>query len=336
MISLDEEFFTENVVKINRMVEKVLFGTMFIPVVFCVLTFAGVWVIPHFNSITLLIESFLTFTICFICNRHGKFQLFIMYFSIIASALFVGLMGAFGVINLYISYAFAPMLSCLYYNKRLTKITNIANFIFIIGVSYIGSEHSEVVTHGVVSRQLYFIRNMIGFSIEGFFLFLISNEISKKSWKTLSDLVRSKQELNFAYEQQQEKNRYIVKINKEMELKNKELDETQYKIIQFVAQCLGSHDLFTGRHVIHTQKYVEVIAKELRDDGCYVEELTVENIRLFQAAAFLHDIGKIHVPEGILNKIGKFTPAEFEIMKSHPTEGKKLLGYLPPIEGCYL
>ena len=118
-----------------------------------------------------------------------------------------------------------------------------------------------------------------------------------------------------------------------MELKNKELDETQYKIIQFVAQCLGSHDLFTGRHVIHTQKYVEVIAKELRDDGCYVEELTVENIRLFQTAAFLHDIGKIHVPEGILNKIGKFTPAEFEIMKSHPTEGKKLLGYLPPIEG---
>lgn len=333
MISLDEEFFTENVVKINRMVEKVLFGTMFIPVVFCVLTFAGVWVIPHFNSIILLIESFLTFTICFICNRHGKFQLFIMYFSIIASALFVGLMGAFGVINLYISYAFAPMLSCLYYNKRLTKITNIANFIFIIGVSYIGSEHSEVVTHGIVSRELYFIRNMIGFSIEGFFLFLISNEISKKSWKTLSDLVRSKQELNFAYEQQQEKNRYIVKINKEMELKNKELDETQYKIIQFVAQCLGSHDLFTGRHVIHTQKYVEVIAKELRDDGCYVEELTVENIRLFQAAAFLHDIGKIHVPEGILNKIGKFTPAEFEIMKSHPTEGKKLLGYLPPIEG---
>ena len=118
-----------------------------------------------------------------------------------------------------------------------------------------------------------------------------------------------------------------------MELKNKELDETQYKIIQFVAKCLGSHDLFTGRHVIHTQKYVEVIAKELRDDGCYVEELTDENIRLFQAAAFLHDIGKIHVPEGVLNKIGKFTPAEFEIMKSHPTEGKKLLGYLPPIEG---
>ncbi len=333
MINIDEEFFEENIVKINRMIEKVLFASMFIPVIFCVLTLVGVWEIPHVNSLNLFILSFLSFITSFVCNKLGKFQKFIMYFSIISSALFVGMMGSFGVINLYISYAFAPILSCLYYNKRLTKITNIANFIFIVGVSYVGAEHAEVVTHGVASREIFFVRTVIGFTIEGVFLFLISNEISKKSWKTLSNLVRSKHELNFAYEQQQEKNKYIVKINKEMEEKNRELDETQYKIIQFVAQCLGSHDLFTGRHVIHTQKYVEIIAKELRDDGFYVEELTDENIRLFQAAAFLHDIGKIHVPEGVLNKIGKFTPAEFEIMKSHPAEGKKLLEYLPPIEG---
>ncbi|MCR5188196.1 MAG: HD domain-containing protein [Treponema sp.] len=333
MSSLDEEFFEENIVKVNRMVEVVLFGAIFVPVVFFVFTLVGIWRIPHYDSLSLFIVGTISFLITFICNKLCKFQKFIMYFGIISSALFVGLMGSFGIINLSISYAFAPMLSCLYYNKRLTKITNAANFVFIIGVSYIGAAHAEVVTHGLASRMLYFVRTIIGFTIEGLFLFLISNELSKKSWRTLSNLVRSKKELDFAYEKQQERNKYIVEINQEMEKKNKELDETQYKIIQFVAQCLGSHDLFTGRHVIHTQKYVEIIAKELKDEGHYVDVLTDENIRLFQAAAFLHDIGKIHVPEGVLNKIGKFTPEEFEIMKSHPAEGKKLLEYLPPIEG---
>ena len=46
----------------------------------------------------------------------------------------------------------------------------------------------------------------------------------------------------------------------------------------------------------------------------------------------MHDIGKIHIPEGILNKQGKFTSEEFELMKSHPEEGKRLLQVLPKID----
>jgi HD-GYP domain-containing protein (c-di-GMP phosphodiesterase class II) len=107
---------------------------------------------------------------------------------------------------------------------------------------------------------------------------------------------------------------------------------TQYKIIQFVSQVLGSHDLFTGRHLLHTRKYVEIIAKELRDLGYYREQLTDENIELYSTAALLHDIGKVHIPEGVLNKIGKFTPEEYELMKIHPSEGKKLLEFLPVID----
>ena len=63
--------------------------------------------------------------------------------------------------------------------------------------------------------------------------------------------------------------------------------------------------MFTGRHVIHTQKYVDIISRQLRKSGFYTEELTDENINLFTTAAFLHDIGKIHIPEGVLNKMGR-------------------------------
>ena len=86
-----------------------------------------------------------------------------------------------------------------------------------------------------------------------------------------------------------------------------------------------------GRHVMHTKEYVRIISKKLRDSGHYQDILTDETIHLYETAAFLHDIGKIHIPEGVLNKIGKFTDDDFAVMKEHPVEGKKLLGKLPKI-----
>ena len=333
MPDLDDEFFEENFVKVNKTVEIVLFIMLFIPLIFAVLTFAGLWEIPHIDSICLFAFCLFAFLTCFICNKKQKAQIFIMYFGIFSSAIIVSIMGAFGLVKLLISYALVPMMSCLYYNKRLTRVTNLVNYLLVVFVSYIGAANDLLVTSGVVSRNLQFVRTITGLTIESVFLFIITDALSKRSYKNISNLVRSKKQRDKAYKELQERNNYITKINTELEAKNKELEEIQYKIIQFVAQCLGSHDLFTGRHVVHTQKYVEIIAKELRNEGFYTEELTDLNIQLMQSAAFLHDIGKIHIPEGILNKIGKFTPQEFELMKGHPEEGRRLLQFLPQIEG---
>lgn len=111
-----------------------------------------------------------------------------------------------------------------------------------------------------------------------------------------------------------------------------ELSENQFYLMEFVAQLLGSHDLFTGRHVIHTQTYVEMIANKLKELGYYTDELTDSAINNMKTASFLHDIGKIHIPEGILNKNGKFTQEEFELMRCHPEEGAKLIDFLPLID----
>ena len=333
MTDFDDEFFVENFVNVNKTVEIILFITLFIPLIFAGLTFAGLWEIPHKDSISLFAFCLFAFLTCFICNKKKKAQIFVMYFGIFSSAIIVSIMGAFGLIKLLISYALVPMMSCLYYNKRLTRITNLINFILMIIVSYIGSANELIVTSGVVPRNLHFVRTIIGLTIESVFLFVITDALSKRSYKNISNLVRSKKQRDKAYKELQKRNGYITKINTELEVKNRELEEIQYKIIQFVAQCLGSHDLFTGRHVVHTQKYVEVIAKELKNKGFYTEKLTDRNIQLMQSAAILHDIGKIHIPEGVLNKIGKFTPQEFEIMKAHPEEGRRLLQFLPQIEG---
>ncbi|MDE5772537.1 MAG: response regulator [Ruminococcus sp.] len=57
--------------------------------------------------------------------------------------------------------------------------------------------------------------------------------------------------------------------------------------------------------------------------------LTSKDISLITIASALHDIGKISIPENILNKPGRFTPEEFEIMKTHTTAGAALLDELP-------
>lgn len=337
MSEQDGLFFTENVVKVNAVVRKIMAVTVIVPISFIILTLAGIWIVPHAYSIGVLCVSVFTYLVLLFANRVEKLQIFSMYFGILSAVFFVDLLGYNKVINITITFGCAPFLSCLYYNRKLTNFTSIFSY-FSIVILYLIRAYGvgDIIPPQIKDGSepfMWFISHISGITIEFVFVFLIAGFLTAKNYRTIQNLVNTKADRDAAYEKLSERNRYIIQQNNELEITNRELSVTQYKIIQFVAQCLGSHDLFTGRHVMHTQKYVEIISKELRAEGYYEDELTEKNISLYTTAAFLHDIGKIHVPEGILNKIGKFTPDEFEMMKCHPEEGKKLLEYLPPIDG---
>lgn len=80
----------------------------------------------------------------------------------------------------------------------------------------------------------------------------------------------------------------------------------------------------SGLHVIHIRKATELLLKNLARK--YPElDLTPDRITLISMASSLHDIGKIVIPESILNKPGRFTPEEFEVMKTHSAAGAKIL-----------
>lgn len=332
----DEEFFKENIVSVNRMVEKVFLFGLLVPFSFIILTICGIWFIPYSYSLVLTAFTIFTNVTLHVLNKKEIHQMFSMYMGIICAIIFVSFLGFNSVIVITISYGFAPFLSCLYYNRRLTTVTTIVTYVALVGVIYCRSLTIQDYYKFIQADQSqieWFISNMAGITVEFVFVFIIGYFITTRTHRTLKNLVNVNEERDNALKNLKERNQYIIKLNDELETKNKQLETTQFKIIQFVAQCLGSHDLFTGQHVVHTQKYVEIICKELRDEGYYVDELTDQNIELFSTAAFLHDIGKLHIPEGILNKIGKFSPEEYALMKCHPEEGKKLLEYLPPIEG---
>ena len=337
MISITRsQVFDENITNVNAMILKIMAFTAIVPLSFIILTVAGVWAVPHTYSVGILVYCVLSTSLLVLFNHLPSFEKITMYSSIFAAMIFVDLLGAKSVITVTIAYGFAPFLTCLYYNVRLTRISNLINFLSILVVHWVRAQ--TILNFFVwLDRPAqtpihWFIENGMGVFIQSIFVYLITVSLAKRTKKTLNALVQSSDERNNAFEELKKRNLYIVKINSQIEGTNRSLKTTQYKIIQFVSEVLGSHDLFTGRHVMHTRKYVEIIAKELRDAGHYTKELTDENIELYSTAAFLHDIGKIHIPEGVLNKIGKFTPEEYQLMKIHPEEGKKLLEYLPQIE----
>ena len=99
----------------------------------------------------------------------------------------------------------------------------------------------------------------------------------------------------------------------------------QNGIIVTMADMVESRDSDTGAHVKKTAAYVRIILKGLKRKGYYVGKLTPKYMEDVEMSAPLHDVGKINVPDAVLNKPGKLTEAEFEIMKIHTTAGKEIM-----------
>ena len=104
-----------------------------------------------------------------------------------------------------------------------------------------------------------------------------------------------------------------------------QITKMQSGMITFMAEVVENRDDNTGGHIRRTAKYVEGIAKELKRQGLYRDVLTDRYMGDMVVAAPLHDIGKIHIPDAVLNKPGKLTEEEFEVMKTHTTAGEELL-----------
>ena len=111
----------------------------------------------------------------------------------------------------------------------------------------------------------------------------------------------------------------------ELQEKTQTISEMQRGLIMVLADMVENRDESTGDHVRKTAAYTKIIMNGLRKLGYYKEELTDQFVSDVVYAAPLHDVGKIQVPDAVLNKPGKLTDDEFEIMKSHTTKGAEIL-----------
>ncbi|MCR4738709.1 MAG: HD domain-containing protein [Lachnospiraceae bacterium] len=111
----------------------------------------------------------------------------------------------------------------------------------------------------------------------------------------------------------------------EMQAKSVALTKLQTGLLIVLADIVENRDESTGNHVKKTAAYVEIILKALRKKGYYTDLITDDYISDSVRSAPLHDIGKISIPDAILNKPGKLSPEEFEIMKTHTLAGENII-----------
>ncbi|MBO4494414.1 MAG: HD domain-containing protein [Clostridiales bacterium] len=125
-----------------------------------------------------------------------------------------------------------------------------------------------------------------------------------------------------AYSQTTEESmQYMTDIRK----KSKQIDKLQGGLLMVLADIIESRDKCTGDHIRKTAEYTKIILERLKEKGEFKDKLTDEYIANVFRAAPLHDIGKINVPDAVLNKPDRLTDEEFKIMQGHTTAGYEII-----------
>ena len=106
---------------------------------------------------------------------------------------------------------------------------------------------------------------------------------------------------------------------------NKSILRLQNGIILVMADLVESRDKRTGSHLRKTAEYARIIIDQMKKHGVYTDQLTDTFVEDVIHSAPLHDIGKIHVPDAILNKPGKLTDEEYEEIKKHTIAGRDII-----------
>ncbi|MCR5674869.1 MAG: HD domain-containing protein [Lachnospiraceae bacterium] len=111
----------------------------------------------------------------------------------------------------------------------------------------------------------------------------------------------------------------------DVEAKGEEIAHMQNGLIYVLADLVESRDKNTGDHVRKTAAYVRLIMEKMKEKGVYADALNDAYIEDVANSAPLHDVGKIMVSDVILNKPGRLTDEEYDMMKKHTTAGSKII-----------
>lgn len=120
-----------------------------------------------------------------------------------------------------------------------------------------------------------------------------------------------------------------TEIHKAMDLKfeverEKHDAETSRRLMGIMAGLVEFRNMESGIHIINVSKLTKILLNEVKD-SCPEYNLTENLVNLYADAAIMHDIGKIAVPQDVLNKPGVFTPDERDVMQHHVIDGENII-----------
>lgn len=142
---------------------------------------------------------------------------------------------------------------------------------------------------------------------------------TKTTDKIIKDLRRQNKIMERSDKRQrQEYDELQKRLHEVQELQN-EIEETQREVVFTMGAIGESRSKETGNHVKRVAEYSKILA--------LYYGLPEEEAEMIKQASPMHDIGKVAIPDAILNKPGKFTDEEFEHMKKHAELGYEMLKY---------
>ena len=121
------------------------------------------------------------------------------------------------------------------------------------------------------------------------------------------------------------KQKRLVQMVAEQVYEKEKVSNTMISILSHIVEFRNNE---SGLHVVHIRTITELLLRRLcKKTDRY--PLTEADISIISTASALHDIGKINIPEQILNKPGRLTKEEFEIIKTHSAVGEHMLRQIP-------
>ncbi|MFZ3109597.1 MAG: HD domain-containing phosphohydrolase [Rectinemataceae bacterium] len=170
----------------------------------------------------------------------------------------------------------------------------------------------------------------------GAFDYLVKPSRLEHIAETIARAIRYRDIVKEKLEQDKKNEEYRLSLEKGMHSKSIELSETYEKLkaanmqtVQALAETIEAKDPYTQGHCERVRKLAVRLARELRLPESLIEPL--------EFAALLHDIGKIGIPERILNKVSPLEEEELEVVRMHPIIGAQILSsvefFAPAING---
>ena len=258
------------------------------------LNITGVFTIaplPLYLTAVISVFNFILPTLFYnILKIHStKIRYFILAIVVIQSGLQYATLSYHTIIML----VFPLIMACLYNEKKYVIYTAILTMPMIV-ISHLAAFYLKIVPdEPLITLKGTILYGIVPRTIEIFAVVILCYTISDRIEKLVNTLAS----------------------------KNRELYEDQENLILAVSQIIENKSENTGQHVKRVSEYTEVLCKCLGFND--------EDSWKISLAAMMHDVGKLMIPESILEKPGKLTAEEFEIVKKHTQYGKQMLETSP-------
>ena len=148
--------------------------------------------------------------------------------------------------------------------------------------------------------------------------------VVKRRVESVIELFRARRQLSRTVESQQER---LLEQQGLLLVQTRRMVRLSQGMIESLATAIEFRSEESGDHV----RRISGITRKLLSGTELGAGLSRETVRQIALGSILHDVGKIAVPDAILNKPGKLTPEEFEIMKTHTVQGAALLERIPQL-----